>query len=119
MLLRYVTTYWRRAATTRLLPQYSGSYHRKELRTRSCDIRSTTLLKAGLFFASECCQGVAMEEETSPDSSCASHQPLEADPNVTAVAGEVRTLSGQPLEGVSLRIADEATRTDDTGRLSS
>ena len=30
------------------------------------DIRSTTLLKAGLFFASECCQGVAMEEETSP-----------------------------------------------------
>ena len=56
-----------------------------------------------------------MEEETSPDSSCASHQPLEADPNVTAVAGEVRTLSGQPLEGVSLRIADEATRTDDTG----
>ena len=57
-----------------------------------------------------------MEEDTRSASQRASGQPLRAEPGMTAVAGEIRTLNGQPLEGVSLRVADKATRTDDTGR---
>jgi len=42
--------------------------------------------------------------------------PLQAQRGVTALAGEVRTLSDQPLEDVTLRIADQTARTDSTGR---
>ena len=42
--------------------------------------------------------------------------PLQAERGVTALAGEVRTLSDQPLEGVTLRIASQTARTDRTGR---
>jgi Domain of unknown function (DUF6531) len=41
---------------------------------------------------------------------------LQAVPGITAVAGEVRTLSDQPLAGVTLRIGDQTARTDETGR---
>jgi len=46
----------------------------------------------------------------------ASLQPLQAERGITAVAGEVRTLSDEPLESVTLRIGDQTARTDDTGR---
>jgi RHS repeat-associated protein len=42
--------------------------------------------------------------------------PLQAQHGVTAVAGDVRTLNNEPLEGVTLRIASQTTRTDRTGR---
>jgi RHS repeat-associated protein len=41
---------------------------------------------------------------------------LEAEPGVTAVAGQVLTLDGRPLRGVTLAIDSDATRTDNTGR---
>jgi RHS repeat-associated protein len=42
--------------------------------------------------------------------------PLQAEPGVTAVAGQVLTLNGLPLTNVTLRIDDKAVRTDGTGR---
>jgi hypothetical protein len=42
--------------------------------------------------------------------------PLQAEPGVTALAGEVRRLNGRPLAGVTLRIEDKTVQTDDTGR---
>jgi hypothetical protein len=51
-----------------------------------------------------------------PSSGWASLQPLQAEPGITAVAGEVRMLSNHPLEGITLRIGNQTTRTDDTGR---
>jgi hypothetical protein len=41
---------------------------------------------------------------------------MRAEIGVTALAGQVLTLDGHALEGVTLRIDDKATRTDDTGR---
>jgi RHS repeat-associated protein len=43
-------------------------------------------------------------------------QPLQANLGVTAMAGEVRTLDDQPLEGVTLHIGNLAAATDDSGR---
>jgi hypothetical protein len=57
-----------------------------------------------------------MEEESSSDSGGPSLQPLQAKPGITGAAGEVRTLSNQPLEGVTLCIGNQTTRTDDKGR---
>src|SRR5262245_56680392 len=37
----------------------------------------------------------------------ASLQPLQAEPGITAVAGEVRTLSNYPLEAVTLHIGNQ------------
>lgn len=42
--------------------------------------------------------------------------PLQAEPGVTALAGQVLTLNGRPLAGVSLQIGASTTQTDQTGR---
>ncbi len=42
--------------------------------------------------------------------------PLQAPPGVTALAGHVLRLNGQPLADVTLQIGDRSTRTDSTGR---
>src|SRR5262245_17751708 len=60
--------------------------------------------------------GESEEQSRRLDCPLQSLQPSQVVPGVTAVAGEVRTLSDQPLEGVTLRIGDQTTRTDDTGR---
>lgn len=41
---------------------------------------------------------------------------LQAEPGVTAVAGQVLTLNGMPLANVTLQIEDKSVRTDKTGR---
>jgi len=41
---------------------------------------------------------------------------LQADEGVTALAGQVLTLDGKPLENTTLRIGDKAVQTDKTGR---
>jgi len=51
-----------------------------------------------------------------PYSSWQSLPPLQAPPGVTALAGQVLRLHGQPLADVTLQIADRSTRTDSTGR---
>ena len=60
--------------------------------------------------------GESEEQSKRPDRPLPSLQPLQAAPGITAVAGEVCTLSDQPLEGVTLRIGDQTARTDETGR---
>lgn len=50
------------------------------------------------------------------DASARSLPPLQAPPGVTALAGQVLRLNGQPLPNVSLRINRVSTRTDATGR---
>ena len=60
--------------------------------------------------------GESEEQSRRPDRPLPSLQPLQAVPGITAVAGEVRTLSHQPLEGVTLRVGEQTARTDDTGR---
>ncbi|HMH49282.1 MAG TPA: kelch repeat-containing protein [Candidatus Acidoferrum sp.] len=42
--------------------------------------------------------------------------PLQAPPGVTAIAGQVLRLDGEPLPDVTLRVDDKSTRTDPTGR---
>lgn len=42
--------------------------------------------------------------------------PLEADPGVTALAGQVLLLNGNPLSGVTVQIGTSSTQTDRTGR---
>ncbi len=42
--------------------------------------------------------------------------PLQADPGVTALAGQVFSLSGRPLAGVTLQIGNKAAQTDDNGQ---
>jgi len=42
--------------------------------------------------------------------------PLQAEPGVTALAGQVLMLNGRPLASVTLEIGERATKTDDTGR---
>jgi len=42
--------------------------------------------------------------------------PMQAEPGVTALAGQVLKLNGQPLRNVTIQIGDKATRTDSTGR---
>ena len=42
--------------------------------------------------------------------------PLQAEAGVTALAGQVLTLNGRPLAGVSLQIGSASTQTDQTGR---
>ena len=42
--------------------------------------------------------------------------PLQATPGVTALAGQALTLNGLPLAGVTLKIENEETQTDNTGR---
>lgn len=54
--------------------------------------------------------GESEEPSRRPDRPRPSLQPLQA------VAGEVRTLSDQPLECVTLRVGDQTVRTDETGR---
>ena len=51
-----------------------------------------------------------------PPSPWQSLPPLRADPGVTAVAGQVLTLDGRPLSGVTLAIDDDRAETDRTGR---
>lgn len=51
-----------------------------------------------------------------PDSSWQSLPPLQAEPGVTALAGQVLTLTGQPLANVTLHIEDQTAQTDETGR---
>ncbi len=51
-----------------------------------------------------------------PDSRWRTLPPLQADPGVTALAGQVLRLNGEPLANVTLRIADRAAQTDQTGR---
>ena len=51
-----------------------------------------------------------------PDRPPPSLQLLQAARGITALAGEVRTLSDQPLEGVTLRIDEQLARSDETGR---
>src|SRR5207302_3715017 len=41
---------------------------------------------------------------------------LQARPHVTALAGQVLLLDGEPLAGVRLQVGDQTARTDDTGR---
>jgi YD repeat-containing protein len=60
--------------------------------------------------------GESEEQRRRPDRPVPSLQPLQAVPGISAVAGEVRTLSNQPLEGVTLRIDEQTARTDETGR---
>lgn len=42
--------------------------------------------------------------------------PLQAEPGVTALSGQVLTLNGRPLTGVSLQIGGASAQTDQTGR---
>jgi len=42
--------------------------------------------------------------------------PLKAPPGVTALAGQALTLDGRPLQGLTLRIDQQSTKTDGTGR---
>lgn len=51
-----------------------------------------------------------------PDSPWQSLQPLQAGSGVTALAGQVLRLNGQPLAYVTLRIEDKTAQTDETGR---
>jgi YD repeat-containing protein len=51
-----------------------------------------------------------------PPSPWQSLQALQAEPGVTAVAGQVLTLDGRPLRGITLEIDSDSTRTDNTGR---
>jgi RHS repeat-associated protein len=51
-----------------------------------------------------------------PDSPWQSLPPLEAEPGVTALAGQALKLNGDPLPRVTLQIAGVSARTDDTGR---
>src|SRR5262245_3705883 len=60
--------------------------------------------------------GEGEEQSRRPDPPLPSLQPLQADPGITAVAGEVRTLSDYPLEGVTLSVGDQIALTDETGR---
>src|SRR4030095_3819738 len=56
-------------------------------------------------------------DRTSTDAdSLRSLPPLQAPPGVTALSGQVLTISGVPLRGVSLSIEDHQARTDGTGR---
>jgi RHS repeat-associated protein len=56
-------------------------------------------------------------DRTSSDAdSLRSLPPLQAPPGVTALSGQVLTVSGAPLQGVSLSIEDHQARTDGTGR---
>jgi RHS repeat-associated protein len=55
-------------------------------------------------------------ETRRPPSPWQSLQALQAEPGVTAVAGQVLTLDGRPLRGVELAIDSDSTRTDNTGR---
>lgn len=50
------------------------------------------------------------------DSPWQSLPPLQAESGVTALAGQVLTLDGNPLANVTLRIEDKSARTDSTGR---
>ena len=109
-----VTTNWRKAATARLC-RVSRFISRKSLAyalRHSVDrgMQGRTFLCIGMLPRCD------YEEKSSSDSRCASQWPLEGDPNVTSVAGEVRKLSDQPLEGVTLRIDEQTARTDETGR---
>src|SRR5215510_12938341 len=60
--------------------------------------------------------GKGEEQSRHPDPPLPELQPLRAEPGITAVAGEVRTLRDYPLEGVTLRVGDQTARTDETGR---
>ncbi len=51
-----------------------------------------------------------------PDSPWRSLPPLQAAPGVTALAGQVLALNGQPILGVRLELGDQTARTDATGR---
>jgi RHS repeat-associated protein len=51
-----------------------------------------------------------------PESRWKSLPPLQAPAGVTAIAGQVLRLNGQPLRDVTLRIGQSTTVTDDTGR---
>jgi RHS repeat-associated protein len=42
--------------------------------------------------------------------------PLQAEPGVTAIAGQALTLNGKPLAGVTLAVENQTTQTDQTGR---
>jgi len=53
-------------------------------------------------------KGVSSEAQSLP--------PLQAEPGITALAGQVLTLNGRPLAGVSLEIGTASTQTDQTGR---
>ena len=50
------------------------------------------------------------------DSRWRSLPPLQAEPGVTALAGQALTLNGKPLAGVALEIDGQSVATDDTGR---
>jgi RHS repeat-associated protein len=60
--------------------------------------------------------GESEKRSRRPDRPLPSLQPLQAAPGITALAGEVRTLSDQSLEGVTLRVGEQTARTDETGR---
>ena len=60
--------------------------------------------------------GESGEQSRRRDRLLPSVQPLHAAPGITALAGEVRTLSDQPLEGVTLRVGEQTARSDETGR---
>jgi RHS repeat-associated protein len=51
-----------------------------------------------------------------PESGWRSLPPLEAQPGVTALAGQALILNGAPLRGVTLKVDDKSARTDETGR---
>ncbi len=51
-----------------------------------------------------------------PDSPWQTLPPLQAEPGVTALAGQVLTLNGRPLANVTLSVENKLTRTDDSGR---
>jgi RHS repeat-associated protein len=51
-----------------------------------------------------------------PPSELQSLPALQAEPGVTAIAGQVLTFNGKALENVTLRVAEVATKTDGTGR---
>lgn len=51
-----------------------------------------------------------------PDSPWRSLPPLQAEPGVTALSGQVLKLDGEPLANVTLQIEDKTARTDTTGR---
>src|SRR5947207_2588332 len=50
-----------------------------------------------------------------PDSPWQSYLPLQAAPGVTALAGQVLALNGQPIPGVNLTLGGQTARTDATG----
>lgn len=51
-----------------------------------------------------------------PSSSWQSLPPLQAEPGMTALAGQVLALNGKPLSGVKMEIEDRTAYTDQTGR---